>query len=430
MKISHRNTILILLTGWFVCGLQAENATPQSSGAQNVVPGQSDFEVPGPVDAEAFLPKSAFAGKFLFAEKVAENNGLQNTYRIRFHAGEYKVTGTEAALQLLQELHAIDELRRISTAKAFTRGLRQSVQGKYETAKEIASDPVGAAKKVPQGAARFFGKVKGFFSQDEEDTGRQVSTGDAIKGVLGIEKAKGKLAARLGVDVYSRNPDLQQELDRVASAMAGGGLALDVGTMPIGGAVGMSLTAIGVNQTVESLINDSSPDDLRKWNEQKLSALGADRDLIRQFLDHPWYSPRQETIIRAALETVHVNPNLFLETANKALTDQDGRYFQHIAQLFAVYAGRVGPLKSFRLEDGLLCAVDSNGVLVVPVSFDYGIWTEAVSQRVGALAGLIGGDQSIKGVVIWTDGKISERAKDELGKRSIGYETLPAAKSS
>ena len=424
MKISHRNTILILLTVWVVCGLRAENATPPSSAAQNVVPGQSDFEVPGHVDAEAFLPKSAFAGKFLFAEKVAENNGLQNTYRIRLHAEEYEVTGTEAALQLLQELRAIDELRRISTAKAFTRGLSQSAQGKYKTGKEILRDPVGAAKKVPQGAARFFGKVKGFFSQDEEDTGEQASTGDAIKGVLGIEKAKRKLAARLGVDIYSRNPDLQQELDRVASAMAGGGLALDVGTIPIGGAVGMSLTAIGVNQTVESLINDSSADDLRKWNEQKLSALGADRDLIWQFLDHPWYSPRQETIITAALETVRVNPNLFLETANKALTDQDGRYFQHVAQLLAVYTGRVGPLKSFRLEDGLLCALDSNGVLVVPVSFDYAIWSEAASQRVGALAGLVGGDEGIKGVKIWTDGKFSERARYELGKRSIGYESI------
>jgi hypothetical protein len=425
---NHRRTILILLTGWVVGGLQAENATPAPSAVQNAVPGQSDFEVPGPVDAEAFLPKSAFASKVLFAEKIAENNGLQNTYRIRFHTDEYEVTGTEAALQLLQELRAIDELRRISTAKAFTRGLTQSAQGKYESAKEIVRDPVGAAKKVPQGAARFFGKVKGFFSQDEEDTGEQVSTGDAIKGALGIEKAKRKLAARLGVDVYSRNQDLQQELDRVASAMAGGGLALDVGTMPIGGAVGTSLTVIGVNQTVEGLINDSSAGDLRKWNEQKLSELGADRDLVRQFLDHPWYSPRQETIITAALETVHVNPNLFLETANKALTDQDGRYFQHVAQLLAVYSGRVGPLKSFRLEEGLLCAVDSNGVLVVPVSFDYGIWTEPVSQRVGALAGLVGSDQSIKSVEIWTDGNISDRAKDELGKRSIGYKCISLLK--
>jgi hypothetical protein len=230
------------------------------------------------------------------------------------------------------------------------------------------------------------------------------------------------LATRLGVDVYSRNLALQQELNRVASAMAGGGLALDVGTMPIGGAAGMGLTIIGVDQTVESLINDSSPDDLRNWADQRLSALGANRDTISQFLEHPWYSARQETIIAAAFDRIQVDPSLFLETANKALTEQDARYFEHVAQLLAVYSARVGPLKSFRLENGLLCAMDGNGVLVVPVSFDYGIWTETVSQRVDALAALTGGDQRIKSIEIWTDGKISDRGKNELSKRAIGYQ--------
>jgi hypothetical protein len=320
-------------------------------------------------------------------------------------------------------------LRRISSTQAFTRGLNQSAQEKYDSAKEIVRDPIAAVKRVPQGAARFFGKVKGFLSQNEEDTGAQASTGEAIKGVLGVEKAKRELAARLGVDVYSRNQVLQKELDRVASAMAGGGLALNIGTMPIGGAIGMGLTVVGVDQTVQSLINNSSPDDLRKWNEQKLSALGASSDLTRQFLDHPWYSPRQETVITAALEKVQVNPDLFLKTANGALTDQDATYFQHVAQLLALCSRRAAPLKSFRVEDGLLCAVDSNDVLLVPVSFDYGIWTEAVSQRVAVLTGLVESGQGIIGIEIWTDGIISERAKEELGKRSISYQCVSLLKT-
>jgi hypothetical protein len=191
----------------------------------------------------------------------------------------------------------------------------------------------------------------------------------------------------------------------------------------------MGLTVVGVDQTVQSLINNSSPDDLRKWNEQKLSALGASSDLIRQFLNHPWYSPRQETVITAALEKVQVNPDVFLETANGALTDQDATYFQHVAQLLALCSGRAAPLKSFRVEDGLLCAVDSNGVLLVPVSFDYGIWTETVSQRVAALTGLVESGQGIIGIEIWTDGIISERAKEELGKRSISYQCVSLFKT-
>ena len=57
-------------------------------------------------------------------------------------------------------------------------------------------------------------------------------------------------------------------------------------------------------------VNESSPDDLRKWNEQTLSELGANGDLIAQFLTHPWYSPRQETIITAALKKTQVDPSL------------------------------------------------------------------------------------------------------------------------
>ncbi len=128
--------------------------------AASEVPQTDQYETPGPVKAEDFLPRSAFSGKKVFVEKTAENNGLQNTYRIRAGAREYEVAGSAAALQFLQELKAIDELRRINTAKAFARGLKQSAKGTYQTGKEIVRDPVSAAKKVPQGASSFSGRSK------------------------------------------------------------------------------------------------------------------------------------------------------------------------------------------------------------------------------------------------------------------------------
>jgi len=377
------------------------------------------------VNAVDFLPKSAFTGKYLFVEKTAENNGLQNTYRIRAGAREYEVIGSVAAVQFLQELEAIDELRRISTAKAFARGLKQSAKGTYRTGKEIVRDPVSAAKRVPQGASRFFGKVKGFFSDDDDDVTQKPSAGETVKGLLGVDAEKRKLAAHLGVDVYSRNQTLQEELNRVASATAGGGLAFDIGTLPIGGAVGIGLTVIGIQQTVDSLINNSSPDSVRKWNEQTLAKLGASPDLTVQFLNHPWYTLRQTTIITASLAKTGINPDLFLKSANEALTDQDGRYFEQVAQLLAAYSQKVAPLQSLRLQDGLVCAMDNHEVLVVPVSLDYAIWTATVALRVDGLAHVPVDDPTIKSVEIYTDGQASERVKTELSKRSIGYQSVP-----
>ncbi len=397
--------------------------------SQHSVPATDEDETSGPVNAEDFLPKSAFAGKKLFVEKTAQNNGLQNTYQIKAGSEEYEVTGSAATIQFLQESRAIRELRQISTAQAFSRGLKQSAKGTYQTGKQIVRDPVSAVKKVPQGASKFFGKVKGFFSQDEEDAGQKSSPGETVKGFLGVDEEKRKLAARLGVDVYSRNQALQEELDRVASAAAGGGLAFDIGTLPVGAAAGIGLTVIGIEQTVDSLISDWPPDSLRKWNEQNLLKLGANRNLIVQFLNHPWYSLRQTTIITASLNKIGINPDLFLESANKALTEQDAKYFEQIAQLLAAYPQKMAPLQSLRLQDGLLCALDPNGVLVVPVSLDYAIWTATVAQWVDGLAGLAGIDSNIKSIEIWTDGKASERVKTELNKRAIGYQSFSLIKA-
>ena len=122
------------------------------------VPATDEYETPGPVNAEDFLPKSVFSGKKIFVEKTAENNGLQNNYRIRAGTEGYEVVGTAAAVEFLQELKAISQLRQISTAKAFKSGLKQSAKATYETGKQMVRDPAGAVKKVPQGASRFFAK--------------------------------------------------------------------------------------------------------------------------------------------------------------------------------------------------------------------------------------------------------------------------------
>jgi hypothetical protein len=210
----------------------------------------------------------------------------------------------------------------------------------------------------------------------------------------------------------------------VASATAGGGVAFDIGTLPIGGAVGIGLTVIGVQEIVDSLINDSSPTSLRDWNEKNLVKLGPDLDLVFQFINHPWYTLRQITVITTSLVTTKINPDLFLESANKALTPADGRYFEQVAELLAVYSQKTAALQSFRLQDGLLCAIDKNGVLVVPVSFDYAIWTAKVAERADDLAHVLVAEPTIKGVQVCTDGKASERVKSELSKRGIGYQSL------
>ena len=97
--------------------------------------------------------------------------------------------------------------------------------------------------------------------------------------------------------------------------------------------------------------------------------------------------------------------------------------------MLAAYSQKIAPLQGLRLQDGLLCAVDKNGVLVVPVSLDYVIWIAKVAQRVDDLAHLPVDEPTIKGVQVCTDGKASERVIAELSKRAIGYQSISLLKA-
>jgi hypothetical protein len=205
--------------------------------------------------------------------------------------------------------------------------------------------------------------------------------------------------------------------------MAGGGFILNMATGVVGGPAGSAITVLNVNQTLQDALINSTPDELRTMNRKKLIALGAAKESADEFLMHPWYSPWHETIVTDALGTIGVDPTRFLEAACRALTEQDANYFQSLAQILARYHKAKTPLTSIRLVDGRICAPDSNGILVVPLSCDYAIWSENAAGRVEAFTQLPQSKNEIKGLTLWVDGKVSERAAEELKNRKINLAT-------
>jgi hypothetical protein len=167
---------------------------------------------------------------------------------------------------------------------------------------------------------------------------------------------------------------------------------------------------------------------LRILNRKKLFALGVTRENADEFLMHPWYSAWHETIITDALANIGVDPTQFLAAATRALTEQDANYFQSLAQVLARYHKTKTPLSSIGLENGRVCAMDSQGILVIPLSCDYAIWTEPAAARVEAFNQLPQSRSEIKGLALWVDGKVSERAAQELKNRKIDLATDVLAK--
>ena len=394
--------------------LLATTAFAQTNSTPSPAPSQTAFETEGPVDAKMFLPEDVMKGRLHSVRPQADNDSLLNTYFLDSGDQVFAVTTGFALRTRIRELYAIDKLHGMSKTEEFGKAMAAAGKQKLESVKGVVKDPVGTIKRVPQGASRFFGRIG-----DSIKSVGSNSEGNKMQSITGVEKAKAQLAVKLGVSPYSTNQELQEQLTNTARAMAGGGFVLSMATGVVGGPAGSAITVLNVNQTLQDALINSTPDELHAMNRKKLLALRASKESADEFLMHPWYSPWHETIIADALATIGVDPTQYLEKACRALTEQDANYFQSLAQILARYHKTKAPLNSIRLEEGRVCARDSNGILVVPLSCDYAVWSENAAGRVELFTQLPQSKSDIKGLALWVDGKVSDRAAAEIKNRKI-----------
>src|SRR5436190_10287274 len=239
--------------------LFATTALAQTDSAPSPTPLETTFESPGRVESKMFLPNDLMKGRLHTVGQQAENDGLLNTYFLYSGDRAFEVTTCTALRIRIRELYAIDKLRGMSKTDEFTKAMKAAGKQKVEGVVGIVKDPVGTIKRVPQGASRFFGRIgEGLKGGKSDEEG-----GNALQSISGVEKAKAALAAKLGINPYSTNQELQEQLTNIARATAGGGLLLSAATMPIGGAVGGVVTALNVNENLQQTLVNSTPDDLR-----------------------------------------------------------------------------------------------------------------------------------------------------------------------
>jgi hypothetical protein len=372
------------------------------------------FETAGPVETSRFIPAELMSGKLHRVGVQAYNDTMGNMYNLYAEQSEFDIlTGIMLRVRI-QEVYAIAKLREMQKGKEFTQAMANAGKQKVEGVVGLVTNPIGTIKNVPRGASRFFGRigesVKGGDSEEE---------GSALQNLTGVQKAKVALAAKLGVNPYSTNQELQKELTTNARAMAGGGLIVSAATAAVGGPAGAVITGLNVNDTLQQTLVNSTPSDLRILNRKKLFALGVTREDADALLMHPWYSPWAETITVDALSSIGVDPTAFLGRAVTAQTEDDALYFQRLAQAMANYQKVKAPLKSIQVQNGVVCAMDQDGNLVVPVSCDYAVWAERPAGRIDEFSALRTSRPEIKGLVLWVDGKVSDRGLEELKTRNI-----------
>jgi hypothetical protein len=213
--------------------------------------------------------------------------------------------------------------------------------------------------------------------------------GNLATNMIGFSRVKRDIALRLGVDPYSTNQVLQKELNKVAWPAFAGGFTVDLGMAAASagiGAAGAALAAVDWTGNLNTMLRDNSPTDLRLINLKLLLAMGLDRADADAFLNNNAISPTTQTILVGSLNqlTTATGRDQYIRQATTSSDEQDALFYQQCAQLMALVNNSV-PVTLITQINGLPVCQLSDGMVIVPIQWDYVAWTPAAGQFLTAL---------------------------------------------
>ena len=379
----------------------------------------AEFEKPPVLKAASILKPGTLQGPHHKVDTAVKNDGLFNHYTVKSDFGDFTAISTLTLEARIHEINAIAEMIKVKTEDTIGKSFGDSAGKTVEGVKHLFQDPKGTLEGAGQGIGSLFNRAK-------ETIGKRELTGaedNRVEQIVGISKSKGKIATKFGVNVYSRNKRLQQELDRLARADWLGGLGTAVAKTFIPGVGGLLLTTSDAARLLNETINTTPAAELWLQNKNKLLSMGFNANTVQLFLNNPSFSPAQHTVMVAALGELEgvANRELWINVALQASTEEMARAINRMVVMSVGYHKNVSALKSFGPMARVAHAVEKNGSIVVLLPTDHVIWSQKAADVLDELEEKHPKLPPGAGLKIWNLGTFSSRAQEEMTKR--GWKT-------
>ena len=332
--------------------------------------------------------------------------------------GVFSVQSLALLKKLLDEFTAIAELKKLTRSRKYFEITKESSLIPFIEVKQLLLHPVDTLAGIPKGLHRFFSTLPVSLT-----AGRSQYEDDYLAALITVSKYKRRYAAELGVDVYSDNPMLQYELNRLCWSAALGNWTPSIILLPFSGPGILAYSSFGLSETLNRLIEEEGPDFLRYENNRVLKAMGIEKVLRQQFLSHPYYSPRMLTIIVAALDKMNnvQGRELFLQQAVLADSLIDAFTFQQIAELLLEYHINISPFSEIILYQQFPVAYSVDKTLVIAFPVDIFRWTPFSERMLNHIKTDLISERDIKNKIFRVSGQLTERSKHHLYDLGIQF---------
>jgi hypothetical protein len=376
---------------------------------------QGSFEPPTTLKASEILPLDVLAGPNHRVEERVYNDGYLNRYTVLSKFGGFVAVSTPMLRKRISEINAMVRMEQIQGTKEFTASLKEAGTDTLAGFKNLVTKPVDTVKGAASGLAVAFRRagdaITGPKRSDAEDS--------RVKDLIGFSKTKREYAYQLGVDVYTDNEKLQEQLNSIAWAGYGGGLTWAAAMSAVPGGAGLAITISGTHKLLNDVFRTTPPVDLRRMNGEKLKGMGVNPEVADGFLNNTVYSPRSQTLLVNALDEMKGVGNRATFVRLAAVTsDKDIAFFrERQAQMYAGYHKAVAPFETFIALGEFAAARTTKNEVVFNVPLDHLVWTQEMAQLLTAADGVVTRLTRPANKQLWVAGTVSARAKKEIEGR-------------
>ena len=397
-------------------------ATPIVSNTEppQVAPSQistTDYETLDGVTARDLLPASLFKEEPYHILDEVTPDGLTYRFTIESSYGRFEPYGEDMLRIRIHEIQALADLETMSQPAAFGLGVASTILSPFKFLWNLITDPKETAASVPKGMWRTMTRVGEMVGGERGNL-----EGDETNELVGFSMVKRQLGFELGVDTYSSNKPLQEALDEVAMAGYAGGMGSRLALIPITGPAGFAIMGTTFSATMSDLLRENAPEDLRRMNREILEKMAINTTLIEQFLSHPWYSPRHETILVHALAEMEdvKNRGGFLQVALHAKREEEALFYQRLAEMMINYHHTVVPISELVIvQNRLILAYTVDRALAVTVPLFRLPWTQSVAEAADAISSAESAQPRVRRLELWLTGRLTTRTRGELESRGF-----------
>ena len=238
-----------------VCALLVACSAPKEREAfPSPSPGPFGWEVPPIFAAGELITPDWLKGSHHSVQDEVVNDGVQHHFMVNSEFGAFPAVGLPMLRTQVIETEAIAALKDVRQSEVFVDALKFQLLHPLQGLKILLTEPRRLGTSVGGGLLEFLampGQLSKFEGSDQEDS--------MTKSAIGFSYLKRKLAFQFGVDPYSSNPALQDELNELSWVAFTADLAPQIGYvfMPASAIMWMTFSATRWTSYLDEQVRDN-----------------------------------------------------------------------------------------------------------------------------------------------------------------------------